>query len=95
MLSRTLDRADGFHIVHDLAALWHLLGRLDSDAARRIFAIGGEECYRVLLPYVHRAHVTRLMGRYGADTFLPPLTDFARTAARAGKDCIFEIYDRI
>ena len=95
VLSRTLDRADGFHIVHDLAALWHLLGRLDSDAARRIFAIGGEECYRVLLPYVHRAHVTRLMGRYGADTFLPPLTDFARTAARARKDCIFEIYDRI
>ena len=95
VLSRTLDRADGFHIVHDLPALWQVLGRLDADAPRRIFSIGGAECYRALLPYVHRAHVTRLAGLFGADTFLPPLAGLRRTEARAGKDCIFEIYDRI
>ena len=95
VLSRTLDRADGFHIVRDLPALWQVLGRLDADAPRRIFSIGGAECYRALLPYVHRAHVTRLAGLFGADTFLPPLAGLRRTEARAGKDCIFEIYDRI
>ena len=95
VLSRTIDRADGFHIVRDLPALWQVLGRLDADAPRRIFSIGGAECYRALLPYVHRAHVTRLAGLFGADTFLPPLVGLRRTEARAGKDCIFEIYDRI
>ncbi|EKX99683.1 2-amino-4-hydroxy-6-hydroxymethyldihydropteridine diphosphokinase [Selenomonas sp. oral taxon 138] len=95
VLSRTLMRADGFHIVHDLAALWTLLGRLVYDAERLIFAIGGEECYRLLLPYVHRAYVTRLAGTYVADVFLPSLTDFVRTGCRRREDCIFEIYERV
>ena len=95
VLSRTLDRAEGFHIVRDLSALWQLLGRLTVAAPRRVFSIGGAECYRALLPYVRRAHVTRLAGLFGADTFLPPLAGLRRTEARAGKDCIFEIYDRI
>lgn len=95
VLSRTLMRAEGFHIVHDLAALWTLLGRLVYDAERLIFAIGGEECYRLLLPYVHRAYVTRLAGTYVADVFLPSLTDFVRTGCRRREDCIFEIYERV
>ena len=95
VLSRTLMRAEGFHIVHDLAALWALLGRLAYDAERPIFVIGGEECYRLLLPYVHRAYVTHLAGTYEADVFLPPLTDFVRTECRRREDCIFEIYERV
>lgn len=95
VLSRTVERADGFQIVRDLAELWTLLGRLVYEAERPIFAIGGEECYRLLLPYVQRAYVTRLAGTYDADVFLPPLTDFVRTERHAGKDCIFEIYERV
>ena len=95
VLSQRLARAEGFHIVRDLAALWQLLGRLLYDAERPIFVIGGEECYRLLLPYVCRAYVTRLAGTYGADVFLPPLTDFVRIERQRGEDCIFEIYERV
>ena len=95
VLSRTMERADGFHIVHDLVALWHQLGEMVYAAERPIFVIGGEECYRLLLPYVHRAYVTRLAGTYEADVFLPSLTDFVRTECRRGEDCIFEIYERV
>nr|WP_037348511.1 2-amino-4-hydroxy-6-hydroxymethyldihydropteridine diphosphokinase [Selenomonas sp. F0473] len=95
VLSRIREKAEGFRLVHDLPALWHLLGRLAVDAPRRIFAIGGAACYRLLLPYAHRAHVTRLPGSYAADRFLPPLEGFERTGRRPAKDCVFEIYDRI
>ncbi len=95
VLSRTMERAEGFQIVCDLAELWQLLGRLVYEAERPIFVIGGGECYRLLLPYVQRAYVTRLAGTYEADVFLPPLTDFMRTERHGGKDCIFEIYERV
>lgn len=95
VLSRTLERADGFHVVQEISELWMLLGRLAFDEPRPIFVIGGEECYRLLLPYVWRAHVTRLPGRYEADVFLPPLDGFICTEKRAGENCIFEIYERV
>ena len=95
VLSRTVERAEGFHIVHDLAALWALLGEMTQDAPRPIFTIGGAACYRLLLPYVRRAHVTRLTGTYGADVFLPPLEGFALTNSRGGENCRFEIYERV
>lgn len=95
VLSRTAGAAEGFHVVADLPHLWSLLGRLTYDAPRTIFAIGGAGIYRLLLPYVRRAYVTCLPGRYGADVFLPPLADFTRTESRRGENCIFEIYERI
>lgn len=95
VLSSRLQGASGFCIVPNVPALWNLLGQLTLDASRRIFTIGGAECYRALLPYVHQAYVTRLPGIYGADTFLPPLKGFALTERRTGEHCIFEIYKRI
>ena len=95
VLSRTLEQADGFHVVQEISELWTLLGRLAFDEPRPIFVIGGEGCYRLLLPYVWRAHVTRLPGRYEADVFLPPLDGFICTEKRAGENCIFEIYERV
>ena len=95
VLSRTMEHAEGFRVVHDLVELWALLGRLVSEMPRPIFAIGGAACYRLLLPYVRRAHVTRLTGDYGADVFLPPLHGFARTESRRGEHCMFEIYERV
>ena len=95
VLSQTVERVEGFHIVHDLAALWALLGEMTQDAPRPIFTIGGAACYRLLLPYVRRAHVTRLTGTYGADVFLPPLEGFALTNSRRGENGMFEIYERV
>lgn len=95
VLSRTAEHAAGFHIVADVSALWPLLGRLVSEMPRPIFVIGGAECYRLLLPYTRRAHVTHLRGIYGADVFLPLLDGFVRTGRRHGENCMFEIYERI
>ena len=95
VLSRTMERAEGFRIVRDLAELWALLGQLICDAERPIFVIGGGECYRLLLPYVQRAYVTRLAGTYEADVFLPPLDGFALRESCAAESCIFEIYERV
>ena len=95
VLSRTMERGDDFPIVHDLAELWALLGVLTQDALRPIFVIGGAACYRLLLPYVHRAYITRLSGTYAADVFLPPLDGLARTELRRGEYCMFELYERI
>ena len=95
VLSRTLAHAEGFHIVRDLAQMWALLGVLTQDALRTIFTIGGAACYRLFLPYVRRAYITRLTGTYAADVFLPALDGFALTNSRRGEDCIFEIYERV
>ena len=95
VLSRTLAHAEGFHIVRDLTQMWALLGVLTQDALRTIFTIGGAACYRLFLPYVRRAYITRLTGTYAADVFLPALDGFTLTERRRGEDCIFEIYERV
>ncbi|MFC2728258.1 MAG: 2-amino-4-hydroxy-6-hydroxymethyldihydropteridine diphosphokinase [Centipeda sp. (in: firmicutes)] len=95
VLSQTVERAEGFHIVRDLTQMWALLGVLTQDALRTIFTIGGAACYRLFLPYVRRAYITRLTGTYAADVFLPALDGFTLTERRRGEDCIFEIYERV
>ena len=95
VLSRTLAHAEGFHIVRDLTQMWALLGVLTQDTLRTIFTIGGAACYRLFLPYVRRAYITRLTGTYAADVFLPALDGFTLTERRRGEDCIFEIYERV
>ena len=95
VLSRTVQELDGFYTVPDISALWRLLGQLTAEEERRIFVIGGAECYRLLLPYVWRAYVTRLSSSYDADVFFPSLDGFSMTSSRAGKECIFEVYERV
>ena len=95
VLSGTMKRAEGFHIVHDLAELWALLAAMTHSMPRPIFAVGGAECYRTLLPYTRQAYITRLPGTYAADVFFPPLDGFARTERRCGESCMFEIYERV
>lgn len=95
VLSRTMQKIDGFYAAADILALWHLLGRLTAEEARPIFVIGGAACYRLLLPYVWRAYVTRLSGSYDADAFFPSLDGFSMTSSSTGQDCIFEVYERV
>ena len=95
VLSRTMQETDGFYAAADILALWRLLGRLTAEEARPIFVIGGAACYRLLLPYVWRAYVTRLSGSYDADVFFPSLDGFSMTSSSTGQDCIFEVYERV
>ena len=64
----------GAHVVHDESALTELLERLyvkDDD----VFVIGGEQIYRLLLPYCDECHVTFIDRAYDADAFFPDLED--------------------
>lgn len=40
-----------------------------------IFVIGGESTYRQLLPYCHRAYITKIDYEYQADTYFPNLDE--------------------
>lgn len=60
----------GAVVVHTEEELWDKLRSCDRD---RIFVIGGESIYRMLLPYCDTAYVTRLDYSYEADTWMPDL----------------------
>ncbi len=71
ILSRNLAyRCEGATIVRSLK---QLRARLDGFGDPDPFVIGGEEVYRLLLPYCHHAYVTRVYQRYQADRSFPDL----------------------
>ena len=77
LLSRSRKNLPGFIVCHELADLWAVLGELSlKDPAKEFWCIGGGDVYRQLLPYVQQAEITRLRGRYEADTWLPELSGF-------------------
>ena len=57
-------------VVHSLDELLEELKKYDSDD---IFVIGGESVYRLMLPYVDTAYITRIDHVFQADTFIPDL----------------------
>lgn len=61
---------DGALICHDLHELNRLLS--DRDPAS-VFVCGGEQIYRLLLPYCDTAHVTMTFTDASADRFFPNL----------------------
>ena len=83
ILSRTLAdeaavdlRARGFLLCGDIMSLWQKLGQLQSRAEkpRKLWVIGGESIYQLLLPYCREAWVTEVAAQRPADCFLPELT---------------------
>ncbi|MBQ9156696.1 MAG: dihydrofolate reductase [Eubacterium sp.] len=71
VLTRQADyQKKGALIVHSEEELRRKLAEYDSD---RIFVIGGESIYRLLLPYCNTAYITRLDYAYEADTWMPDL----------------------
>lgn len=59
-------------IVHSEKELLEELKKYNSED---IFVIGGESVYRMLLPYCHIAHVTKINHGFDADTFFPNLDE--------------------
>ena len=96
VLSRSLGSkaANGFEILGSLTELWPRLGELCLQGQQDFWCIGGAEIYKLLLPYVGEAYLTRVPGTYGADAFLPELTGFELLEFQPGAGCLFEHYRR-
>ena len=96
VLSRSLGSkaANGFEILGSLTELWPRLGELCLQGQQGFWCIGGAEIYKLLLPYVGEAYLTRVPGTYGADAFLPELTGFELLEFQPGAGCLFEHYRR-
>jgi len=60
----------GALVVHSAEELWEKLSAYETD---RIFVIGGESIYRMLLPFCDTAYVTKIDYAYEADTWIPDL----------------------
>ncbi len=50
-----------------------LMKILDGYKDKNVFVIGGEQIYRLLLPYCTRAYITRVNAEAEADSYLPDL----------------------
>ena len=96
VLSHSLDSksANGFEIAGSLAELWQRLGELCLQGQRDFWCIGGAEIYKLLLPYVGEAYLTRVPGKHGADLFFPELAGFELLESQSGTYCLFEHYRR-
>ena len=71
ILSRDPDlRIKGAAVVHSLEELQGLLSDIHTD---RVYVIGGEEIYRLLLPLCDTVYVTKVDYAYKADAFFPDL----------------------
>lgn len=87
VLTRTQGDIPGFSVCHSLTELWRLLGKLTlAQPQRKVWCIGGGEIYRLLLPYTEAIALTRLRGRYRADTFFPDVTAQFREEAQTAGD---------
>lgn len=63
-------RREGVGVCRSLPALFARLAAFGDDD---LFVIGGEQVYRLLLPYCRRAYVTRWDAVAEADAFMPDL----------------------
>jgi 2-amino-4-hydroxy-6-hydroxymethyldihydropteridine diphosphokinase len=86
--------ANGFEILGSLKELWQRLGEMRLQGQQDFWCIGGAEIYKLLLPYVGEAYLTRVPGTYGADAFLPELAGFELLESQSGTGCLFEQYRR-
>lgn len=72
VLSGSVTQIDGAEVYPDLNSLLQRLKQEDSD---NISIIGGASVYEALLPYCHKAYVTKTYGDFEADTFFPNLDE--------------------
>ena len=60
----------GAEVVHGPEELMHVLGAYDTE---EVYVIGGEQIYRLLLPYCDTVYVTKIDYAYQADAWFPDL----------------------
>lgn len=90
----------GVIAVHTIKEMMEELKKYESED---IFVIGGESIYRQLLPYCHRAYVTRIDHAYDADTYFPNLdedpqwkmTKISDEQTYFDLEYVFTIYERV
>jgi len=88
---------DGATVVRSLGELFSAIKGTDSD---KVFVIGGDEIFRLLLPYCSRAYVTKIKAYPEADTFFPnldaldnwTLEDAGTPSSYNGIEYAFQIY---
>lgn len=76
---------DGATVVHSLAELRAAIAGTDPD---KVFVIGGDAIFKLLLPYCRRAYVTKINAAPESDAFFPNLDtmpDWKRTDAGTPK----------
>ena len=76
VLSKTLNRDDVL-IVRSVDELMNIAGIDDA------FVIGGGQVYSQLLPYCDTAYITQLEGDFGAEVFMPDISEagFVKTGS--------------
>lgn len=76
VLSKTLNRDDVL-IVRSVDELMNIAGIDDA------FVIGGGQVYSQLLPYCDTAYITQLEGNFGAEVFMPDISEagFVKTGS--------------
>ena len=70
ILSGSVTEIEGAEVYPDLPSLLIRLKDMDTE---QISVIGGASVYEALLPYCHKAYITKTYGDYEADTFFPNL----------------------
>ncbi len=63
-------RIDGTTVVSSTDALFREIAETDP---RKVFVIGGDKIFKLLLPYCARAYVTKIMASPESDSFFPNL----------------------
>ena len=78
-----------------------LMKILDGYKDKNVFVIGGEQIYRLLLPYCTRAYITRVNAEAEADSYLPDLekegwhiTSESDTLTDNGIDFKFVVFEK-
>ena len=90
----------GAKVVHSVE---ELLEELKGYPTEDVYVVGGESVYRQLLPYCHRAYVTRIDHAYDADTYFPNLdedpqwkmTKISDEQTYFDLEYVFTIYERV
>lgn len=74
-------------------------GLLEITKNETVYVIGGEQIYRLLLPYCEKAYITKIAGVYETDTFFPDLdsncnwrVDSAYEPITSENDITYRIY---
>ncbi|MED4731026.1 Dihydrofolate reductase [compost metagenome] len=91
-------KAEGCLVYHSVD---DVLSQYIKKEKEEVFIIGGEEIYRLFLPYADRLYITQVDGNFHADTFFPAVSsdEWELTSRQKGAQdtpCTyyFEIYDR-